>query len=266
MRLSFLPLARRIAKKAVLVAGREGGARELGENPLGQLTIRADKDLEELVAGELRRAKIPCMLVTEEAGLIEISREPEWKFVLDPLDGSENYKRGIPIYCMGLCCAPAKGRFRDVAESYVFDLARGDEFYSRKGAGVYRNGKRARPGRAERMSEAIVSLDFNMEWTRGKISPAAKLALLGCADHRRFGPDLLDMCYTACGGVDAFVDARASLSAIHASGVALLREDCVLTNEKGEPPDFALEVDARTGVVAAGTKKLHSELLAALRK
>jgi len=266
MRLSFLPLARRIAKKAVLVAEREGGARELGENPLGQLTIRADRDLEELVAGELRRAKIPCILVTEEAGLIEISREPEWKFVLDPLDGSENYKRGVPIYCLGLCYAPITGRFPDILESYIIELNTGDEFYARKGGGAYRNGKRARPSRASDMRGAIISIDLHNEIMHNEISPRATLALLECTDHRRFGPDLLDMCYTACGGVDGFVHGCRTLSAVHASGVALMDEDCTVTETDGKPIAAKLEVDEPMGVVAAGTKKLHAQLLAALRK
>ncbi len=266
MAFSFLAIARRISKKAIATAGKAGGSRITGTNPLGQKTIKADRDLENLVIDELKMSRIPCVLASEEAGLVEISREPKWKFVLDPLDGSENYKRNVPSYCLGLCYAPLRGRSGDVLESYVINLARPDEFYARKGKGVFRNGKRVRPSRVEEMRKAIVSLDFNGEAAGGRISPARKLALLGCADHRRFGPDLLDMCYTTFGGVDAFVDGRGSLSAVHASGIALLAEDCVLTNEHGRQVDFALEVEASTGIVAAGTKELHAELLAALRR
>ena len=264
--LDFLRIARSIAARAWEVNSLKGGRDIVAVNPLGQKTIRADVELEGIVASELRKAKVPCVLVTEEAGFIGISKKPKWKFVLDPLDGSENYKRGVPLYCLGLCYAPIHGRIPDIRESYIIELNGGDEFYAKRGNGVFRNGRRVRPSKVSDMKKAIISLDFNREWVGNKISPAAKLALFNSADMRRFGPDLLDMCYTTFGGVDGFVDGRGSLSAIHASGVALLNEDCVVTDEHGKRIDIALDVEARTGVVAAGTRKLHSQLLAALRK
>lgn len=266
MRFSFLPFARRIAGKAAAIARRKGGGKMVGRNPLGQMTIRADKDLEELVANELKRAKIPCVLVSEEAGLIELSKEPEWRFVLDPLDGSENYKRGIPIYALGLCYAPINGRMPDVRESHITDLSHGDEFYARKGKGVWRNGVRVKPSKVSSMREAILSLDFHHEIRYRHLSEKAKLGLLECADTRRFGPDLLDICYTACGAIDGFVHGCETLSAVHASGIAMLQEDCMVTDRRGKKIDVPLEVEAPMSVVAAGTRSLHSELLAALRR
>ena len=116
------------------------------------------------------------------------------------------------------------------------------------------------------MKKAIISSDMHNERVYNQISPKATLALLECTDHRRFGPDLLDMCYTTFGGVDAFVHGCKTLSAVHASGIGMLQEDCVVTGRDGKPIDVPLKVDANMDVVAAGTRKLHSQLLAALRK
>jgi myo-inositol-1(or 4)-monophosphatase len=262
----FLRIARRIARRASGALSRAGGREEVGRNPLGQTAIRADRELEDIAIGELSRAKIPCVLATEESGLVEISRKPRWRFVLDPLDGSENFKRGMPIYAMGICYAPEGGRVKDIKESCVIELARGDEFYARAGTGVYRNGVRAKASAATSLRGAIVSIDLNGESAHRRVSSAAKLALLECRDTRRFGPDLVDMCYAACGGVDGFVDARGTLSAVHASGFAILRENCVASDVHGGELDCALEVEEFTGVVAAGTRKLHSRLVSALRK
>lgn len=266
MAFSFLAIARRISEKAAAIAAKAGGSRITGTNPLGQKTIRADTDLEGLVIGELKRAGIPCVLASEEAGLVELSKSPRWKFVLDPLDGSENYKRGVPIYCLGLCYAPINGRSGDILESYVIDLARPDEFYAKRGGGVWRNGKRVRPSSVKSMRGAIISLDFHNEIIYNEIGAKGKLALLQCPDQRRFGPDLLDMCYAACGGVDGFVHGCKTLSAVHASGVALMGEDCVVSDRHGEPINAELDVEESMSVVAAGTKELHAELLAALRR
>jgi len=262
MTFSFLPLARRIGKLAMAAIRKEGGRREIAENPLGQRTIAADKWIEDIVAAELRRSGIPCVLVSEEAGVVEISKNPEWAFVCDPLDGSTNYKKGIPLYCLGLCYAPVGGRMRDVREAFVLELVRGEEFYCAKGKGAFRNGKKMQASKVARMRDAILSLDFNQEG--GTIGRQRKIGLLGCKDHRRFGPDLLDMCYCACGAVDGFVHVKKSLSAIHASGAAMLEETCVVTDTRGKPLDAALRVDACVDVVAAGTMGLHKELLAAV--
>lgn len=264
----FLGVAKRIGQKAMQVARETGGGEYVGVNPLGQKSIKADMELEALVAAELRKAKIPCILVSEESGVIEVAtpKNAKWRFVLDPLDGSENYKRGIPTYALGLCYAPLSGRQPDVIESYIINLVSGEEFYSLKGKGVYRNGKRVKPSKLKKMLDAIISIDFYHEALDRRIPEDVQIALMKCADHRRFGPDLVDMCYAAAGGVDAFVHARGTLSEVHASGIALLAEDCVLTNEYGKPINAKLEVEERTGVVAAGTKELHASLMAALKR
>ncbi|VVC72220.1 Fructose-1,6-bisphosphatase/inositol-1-monophosphatase [uncultured archaeon] len=262
----FLKLAKRIGRKAVKTALLPGGREKLSTNPLGQTTIKADKRLEDLVISELRASKIPCVLVTEEASLVKISGKPEWKFVLDPLDGSENFKRGIPPYALGFCYAPIKGRADDVLESYIIELCSGEEFYARKGKGVFRDGVRVHASKVKSLPESIISLDFNDEPSSKKSRAEEKIALLGCSDYRRLGPDLVDMCYTACGGLDGFVDPRKTLSLVHASGVAILSETCIVTDEKGKPIRSKLEVGECTAVVAAGTKELHAELLSALRK
>jgi len=262
--LDFLALAHRIGQKAMRIV-RSGQGRDIvATNPLGQKTIKADKDLEDIVIRELKRSEIPCTLTTEEAGLVKFSENPEWRFVLDPLDGSENYARGIPVYTLGLCYAQEGGTVSDVVESYIIDLVRGDEFYTHRGKGVYVNGERARPSTVKSMRDAIISLDFNKEILYRQIGAKAQLALMGCRDHRRFGPDLFDMSYTACGSIDGFVHACGTLSAVHASGVALLRENCIVTDRCGKPIDVALDVNAQMSVVAAGTKELHAELLTAL--
>ena len=258
----FIQLARRMGTKAMHAVKRSGGRKEISDNSLGQRTIAADKWVEDVVIAELRRAKAECVLVSEEAGEIELSKNPEWTVVCDPLDGSANYKRGLPFYCLGLCYTPFGGSVKDVKEAYVLELVGGEEFFCRKGKGAFRNGKRMKASNVERLGEAVVSLDL----AKGSLRNGAKLGLLRAGDFRRFGPDLLDMCYCACGRLDGFVDARSSLSAIHACGVALMEETCVVSDEKGKRIDADLEVNERMNVVAAGTKRLHGQLLAALKR
>lgn len=267
----FLGLARRIGGKARRLAARGGGLEVVGKNTLGQGTIRMDADLEAVACEAIGRAGIPCTLATEEAGLVEFSLEPKWRFALDPLDGSDNYKRGIRGFCLGLCYAPEGGNAGDVREAYIIELNTGDEFYSRKGRGAWRNGKRVHAAKTKRMIDATVSIDTIADWPWSEprpfpLSKEGALALWSFRDHRRTGPDLLDMGYTGSGCLDGFVEAVGGLSAIHASGFAFMKETCVVTDGYGKDIRVPLEVEACTSVAAAGTKELHSAIVAALKR
>jgi len=263
----FLGLSHRIAKQARAIAARGDGRELVGStNSLGQGTIRADKDLEDMVIGELKASGIPCTLATEEAGLVEISANPEWRFVLDPLDGSENYKRGVPPYSLGICYAPEGGSLGDVRESFVCDLVSGDEFYARAGSGVVlRNGVKTVAGKAKRLSDAVLSADFYCG-NRGPRDAETHALLREVRDARRLGSGLIEMAYVCCGGADGYLLLNPLLSAVHASGVGLMREACVLTDERGGKLDCPLEVDAKFGFIAACTKELHAGILDALKR
>lgn len=267
----FMTLARGIGRKARKLAAQGGGLEVVGRNKLGQGTIRMDADIEFMACQEIGRAKVPCSLATEEAGLVEFSLKPKWRFALDPLDGSDNYKRGIRSFCLGLCYAPEGGNVSDVREAYVIELNTGDEFYSMKGKGAFRNGKRVRGTAVGKMIDATVSIDTISDWPWSEprpfpLSKEGALALWAFKDHRRTGPDLLDMGYTGAGCIDGFVEAVGGLSAIHASGMAFMKETCIVTDGYGKRITAPLEVEACTSVVAAGTKKLHSGIISALRR
>jgi len=256
--LSFLQLFRKIARKAKK-AVEESDSKEVGTNPLGQRSMRMDMAVEQVVMEELK--KLNCALLSEETGMKEFSRKPKHVFVVDPVDGSENYRRNIPIYALGICVAPYGGNVSDVTESYIYDLVRGEEFYAAKGRGCWRNGKRVKASGVKEIEESIVSLDFYDKVEAVPDSVKADLLKM-TMDYRRFGPDLLDMAYVASGSLDGFIDVNGTLSVIHASGPAIMSETCVVTDESGQKIRAKLvDVKDSLSIVAAGTKELHAQLL-----
>lgn len=266
MSFGFIDFARRVGRKAMSITRKKGGEREIATNPLGQRTLRADKEIEDAVLAELRRTGLRCALLGEEGGLRKLHQRPDLLFVVDPLDGSENFKRGVPIYAFGISVAPYGGTLRDVTESYILNLVSGEEFYQIEGKGVFRNGRREHPSKTAKAEDAVVSVDFYEYGPGPSIPPKLKVDVLRkIKDYRRFGPDLIDMAYVATGKLDGFVGPRSTLSIVHASGLAMLAEECAVTDARGRQLDAKLDIDSSVSVVAAGTRELHRELLRLVR-
>jgi len=262
--MDFLSVYRRIGKNAAK-ALQKSGKEEVGTNPLGQRTMRADADLEEIVFKELR--KLDCIVASEEVGLKKFSDAPKNTFVVDPLDASENYARGMPNYVLGIARAPIGGSLKDVEEAYIFDLVTGDEFYSQKGKGAVRNGKQMKPSGISDISKAILAIDFYNPGAKPLSDSTRVKALKYPKDIRRFGPALLEMAYVASGGLEGYLNINDTLSTVHACGPALMAHaGCTVTNQDGGGLDFGLEdVGKYFSIVAAGNKKIHEKMMEVAR-
>jgi len=256
----YLHVYRHIARNA-LRALRGSNARVVGRNQLGQETLGADEELEKIIFKELSRIK--CAVLSEEAGYRELALHPKELFVIDPLDASENYRRGIPNYALGIARAPAGGRLADVEEAYIFDLASGEEFYSVRGEGAWKNGRRAKPSQLADISEAIVAFDFYNVNARPVSNSTRALALSRTKDIRRFGPALLEMAYVGCGSLEGYFNINRTLSVVHASGPAFMRHaGCIVTDSRGRGLDFRLErIDEYFTIVAAGIRQIHDSMM-----
>ena len=81
--------------------GTERGRESRGRGAGGDITMRVDAEAEEcivkLVRGQVRDVRV----VAEEAGVIGAGRA-RWTVVVDPIDGSTNYARGLPFYCTSI--------------------------------------------------------------------------------------------------------------------------------------------------------------------
>ncbi|MDO8340267.1 MAG: inositol monophosphatase family protein [Candidatus Burarchaeum sp.] len=275
---SLLPIYRRIAKKA-RTALAKSSTQEIGRNELGQETMKADRDIENVVFEELKKRK--CAVLSEEAGYCEFGGNVQELFIIDPLDASENYKHGIPCYALGIARAALKAgrgagtreggaagaRLADVEEAFIFDLVTGDEFYAEKDNGVWRNGKPIGPSMLKEMPKAIIAIDFYNDNSRQISDSTRAKALAYPKDIRRFGPALLEMAYVACGALEGYLNVNKSLSVVHACGPALMREaGCTVTDHEGKPLDFGLrEVGEYFTIVAAGNAEIHKKMMEILR-
>jgi myo-inositol-1(or 4)-monophosphatase len=157
----------------------------------------ADRAVEEVIRGHLTRSFPDDDLIGEEGGYAT-DRGGDHVWVIDPIDGTANFLRGIPYWSVALAYV-VRGR-TELAMTY--DPLHDELFAARRGQGASRNGRaiqvsgRTDPGR----SALGTAYTF-------KASMEAYLSLLeglmrAGLDHRRLGSSALMLCHTADGRLD----------------------------------------------------------------
>jgi len=111
---------------------------------------KADTESEEAIVGLLRRDFPDYNIFAEEQGLID--KGSDWEFIIDPLDGSNNYILGIPRYSVSI--ALSKGE--KTQSAVVHDPTLQRSYYAQKGAGAYVNGQRINVGQEKDFKRATV--------------------------------------------------------------------------------------------------------------
>ena len=94
--------------RAALATDHDMDGLELGTNPKGDVSQPFDLAAERCVERLLQREAARGLLLSEESGELTLGEAPpEWCFVLDPVDGSDNYARGLHLSAVCLAVLPA---------------------------------------------------------------------------------------------------------------------------------------------------------------
>ena len=109
---------------------------QLEKNIGREVKIRADRELNDLLIKELRNRSL-FNIISEEKHENTIQKN-EYNWILDPLDGSFNYLRGIPIYCISL------GLWKGLEPvlGVIYDLTQNDIYHGIIGENAYKNKKK----------------------------------------------------------------------------------------------------------------------------
>ncbi len=187
-------------------------------------------------------------VLSEESGLTQGERPI--LVVLDPVDGSTNAARGIPWFATSMCALDADGPLA----ALVVNLATGTRFSAVRGAGAFMNGRRLAPRPTTSLNRAIVALSGY---------PSRHL---GWRQYRALGASALDLCAVAAGMLDAFIDCTGV--AAHGpwdylGGSLICAEAGAIVVDAWDRELVVREHDARRSPVAACTKELLDEVLAA---
>ncbi|WP_337244962.1 inositol monophosphatase family protein [Luteimonas sp. gir] len=177
---------------------------------------------EEAIVKELRRAHPDYAILGEEGGAKPgRGGASRYTWVIDPLDGTSNYLRGFPHWCVSIALVEGGEPLHGV----IFDPLRNELFTATRGAGAQLNERRIRVADRKELSGAMIATGFApRERKRAGAQLRAVDALLESAeDVRRAGSAALDLAYVAAGRCDAYFEAGVHPWDI-AAGVLLVRE------------------------------------------
>ncbi len=165
----------------------------------GDYASEIDRACEALIRTELKRRYPDHAVVGEEDGR---TGDSEHVWLVDPIDGTSNYLRGIPHYAISIAQV-VKGR---VEHGVVYDPARDELFAASRGQGATLNNRRIRVSGRNTLSGAVLGAAFPFRSRR--LLPAYMSmfdALFDEAeDIRRAGAASLDLAYVACGRLDGY--------------------------------------------------------------
>lgn len=172
------------------------------------LVTEADRASERLITERLSAAFPGHGIYGEEGVRQRIDSEYRW--YVDPLDGTTNFAHGFPVFCvsLGLEHRPAglaAGADGELVAGVIYDPTRNELFAAQNGQGAWLNGRRVHVSGTKYLAEALLATGFPSR--KRHVSPNIHFYqefTLRSHGVRRAGSAALDLAYTACGRMDGF--------------------------------------------------------------
>ncbi|MCB1690176.1 MAG: inositol monophosphatase [Halioglobus sp.] len=221
----MINIALRAARKAgenIVRASDELHRFEVKAKGVNDFVTEVDINAEREIIYHLQKAYPDHAILGEESGLIG-SEQAEYRWIIDPLDGTTNFVRGIPHYAVSIACL-YRGK---IEHAVIVDPVRREEFTASRGRGAQLNGHRIRVSDLSSLDGALLGTGIPFkEHCDDKLEPYSKSIeqlAARCAGIRRAGAASLDLAYVAAGRLDAFWEIGLAQWDI-AAGVLLIRE------------------------------------------
>lgn len=126
-----------------------------------------------------------------------------FRWVIDPLDGTVNYLRGLPCHAVAIGVEWQE----EPVIGVVYDTGSDEMFTARLGGGAHRNGTAIEVSAADDLSRVIMGTGFPYAADQRVVQAGIIASLIDqIADIRRSGSCAIDLCWTACGRLDAFYE------------------------------------------------------------
>jgi myo-inositol-1(or 4)-monophosphatase len=216
----------------------------------------ADKACEKLIINTIKKNFPDHEILSEETGKTEGNSEYKW--IVDPIDGTTNFVHGIPIFAISIAVIKAGKPVIGVVEI----PALGETFWAKEGQGAFLDKERIHVSKVNKVKDSLLATGFpyerkarykkNMELMDAFYQPSHGV--------RRFGSAAIDLCYVATGRFDAYWEYGLKPWDIAAGKIILEEAGGMITNMDGS------KLDPKKENFLASNGLLHQEMLGTIKR
>lgn len=246
--------------EAALVSARQAGemlkghlsdTREISYKGAVDLVTNFDRQAQAEIVQYLS-ARFPQHGFLAEEGLSQ-EKGSEYRWVIDPLDGTTNFAHGFPIFSVAIALL----RAGEILLGVVFDPMRDEMFSAAAGRGAFLNSQAVQVSLTEELDKSLLATGFPYDIrtsSRNNLDHFSRFAVRAQA-VRRCGSAAIDLCYVACGRFDGFWELKLAPWDV-AAGMLMVREAGGRVSDfRGGPCDmFGDEI-------VATNSHIHGEML-----
>jgi len=232
---------------------------------IGDWVSEADRASEDAIVDHISREMPTHDILTEERAQIVRSEHSEFRWIIDPLDGTTNFLRGFPIWAVSVALEQRiskQNRWGTIVAGAVNVPILSEIFHAAKGSGAFRNGVQISVSPERPINECLFGTGFPFR-TRHLVSEYSRLLaeiLEKSADVRRPGAAVVDLCYVAAGVLDGFWELDLAPWDTAAGSLIIKEAGGIVRNFQGGD-DFLT-----TGDIVAGSPSNYTELLETVRR
>ena len=220
------------------------------------LVTKADLHSENLLVECIQKKFPKHNIITEESYLKE--NKSDFRWVLDPLDGTTNFVHNLPIFAVSIGLQYKKETILGV----VYNPAADKMFYASKNNNSYLNGNQINISSSETLSDSLIVTGFpylkDRKWD--KSFDIFKDVYSKCRGGRRLGAAALDLCFVAMGRFEAFYEFNLKPWDICAGAIIAQEAGAKITDWNNKPYPFSGKR------ILATNNKVHKEMIDILTK
>ena len=199
--------------KSTLLRAVEAGATELqrffngkfeisNKEGINNLVTEADHASEKAIIDVIKLAYPGHFILSEETG--EIVTDSEYKWIIDPIDGTVNFANGIPICCVSIGLEKAG----QMLLGAVYNPLMNEMFFAEKGQGAFLNDKKISVSSKTEVIKSCLVTGFPytyLDMPNGPLEVFERFIRKGIP-VRRLGSAAIDLCWVAAGRFDGFYE------------------------------------------------------------
>jgi len=214
-------------------------------------------DFTKVVDGEVKQ-KLEETISADENTYESTGSEYTW--AIDPLDGTNNFVSGLPIFCASIALL----RKNEVIAAAIYDVTRDELFYAQKNKGAFLNGKRIHVSSVDTFTKALLITGFY--YSRGKevletLDAIKRFLFKRVIGLRRLGSAALDLCFVASGRATGYWEFELNPWDFAAGKLIVEEAGGKVTDSRGNKVN-----PCKKSFIVSSNAKIHNQMLSVINK